>query len=143
MLAGYPLSRLDSYDGSVAPRHRVAGAFSAAVLAGLGLLGLLPTTVLLGSVAVSAAWLTATAAVAILALWTLCCAPGPGRASTALLLGEVLLWLLSPVFGLLGWVLRFPLLALAATGAWSVSRSWRPGYFPVVSTSRSRPFVGS
>lgn len=141
MLAEYPLTILDSYDGSVAPRHRVAESFSAMVLAALGTLGLLPAQTLQQHPAIGAAWLTATLAVGVLAAWTLCCGRGPGRTSSALLLGEVLLWLLAPLFGVVGWLFRLPLLALAASGLWAAARGIRPRYFPVVTTPRSRTWI--
>jgi hypothetical protein len=54
----------------------------------------------------------------------------------------VVAWLLAPVFGVAGWLLRAPLLrgALVSTGGFAVTLL--PHYFPIVPTPRERPFCG-
>jgi hypothetical protein len=138
MLAELPLTALDCYRDGAPPRHRIAATFSCVVVGGLVALGLSPLDVLRANPVLWSAWLTAIVSVATLALWILLATAGPTRRSVALLLGEVLAWLVAPVFGLAGWVLRLPLLN-ALVGA--IRRGVcvrRRSFFPIVDDVRWR-----
>jgi len=141
MLAEHPLSSLECYE-PVAP-HRLLprlGAVSAG--AGLLALGLLPTTLLRQAALLWDAWLLATVATAALAVWLLVAAHGPGHRAAAFVTAGVLAWLVAPLFGPPGWLLRLPLLRgiLVATGGYLVAL--RPGFFPVERSSHERAFCG-
>jgi hypothetical protein len=132
MLAKLPLTALDCYRDGAPPKHRLAASFSSMVVTGLVGLGLAPLDVLRANPVLWSAWLTAIVSVATLALWTLLAAAGPARRAAALLLAEVLAWLLAPAFGVAGWVLRLPLLnalvGVIRRALWVRRRS----FFPIV-----------
>ncbi len=94
-------------------------------------LGLLPAALLRHTTVLWGAWLLTATAVAVLAAWLLVAARSPGHRAAALLTAGVLAWLLAPLFGPPGWLLRLPLLRglLVVTGGYL--RSLRPGFFPV------------
>ena len=50
----------------------------------------------------------------------------------------LLAWLLAPLFGLPGWLLRVPLLRALAVAAGGALLSLRPHYFPIVRSPRER-----
>lgn len=139
MLAEHPLSDLPCYEPLPRPpvmRH-LALAASAAVVA---VLGLLPWSWIDGPVrvvwAVTLGWLAlAIAAVAALQ-------HSPGRAAGVGLLLFAVAWVAAPAFGLLGWLLRLPVLRAAAVAVVGYLLALRPGYFPVVTTPRERAFCG-
>ena len=136
MLAEVPLTVLDCYRSDTPPRHRLAGAFSATVVACLVTLGSAPLDVLRANPVIWSAWLTAIVAVATLALWTLLVGAGPARRSAALLLGELLAWLVAPVFGVAGWVLRLPLLNALVGAVRRAVWTRRRSFFPIVDDVR-------
>jgi len=141
MLAEYPPTILPCY----APEpHRRVLPRAAAVLfaAALLTLGLLPGQWLQRSAALHGAWLVATAALAIAAVWLLVINHMPGHRAAAWIAGGVLAWLVAPVFGVAGWVLRVPVLRALAVGAGGYLLSLRPGYFPVEHGAHERTFCG-
>lgn len=141
MLAEHPLTVLDCYEPR--PRRRVTPRVASALLVlALLALGLVPESVLRGSPVLWTVWLATTAAVGAFAGWLLFGAHGPGHRAAAYVIAGVLAWLVAPLFGLLGWVLRAPVLRGAAVvvGGWLLSL--RPGYFPVVRMSSDRSFCG-
>jgi hypothetical protein len=75
-------------------------------------------------------------------VWLLVGAHSPGHRAGALLCVGVLAWLLAPLFGVTGWVLRLPVLRglLVAGGGYLLSL--RPGFFPLVRTRREKGFCG-
>jgi hypothetical protein len=139
MLAEHPLSYLPCYEAP--PRRPVLrrGAltlFAAAVM----VLGLLPWSWIDGVVLVLWAVVMGWLGLAIAALATLQRRPGRG-AGIGLLLFAVA-WLAAPAFGLVGWVLRLPVLRAAAVAAVGYLVALRPGYFPIVTAPRERAFCG-
>lgn len=141
MLAEHPLTVLDCYERTPGRRltPRLASATVGTVLLALGLL---PEPVLRGSHVLWSVWLVTTAAVAAFAAWLLVGAHAPGHRTAAYLTAGVVAWLVAPLFGLAGWLLRAPVLrgAVVALGGYLVSL--RPGYFPVVRTSGDESFCG-
>jgi hypothetical protein len=141
MLAEHPLSTLDCYEPS--PRHRVAPRLGAAgVGAALLALGLLPTAWLRQTAPLWDAWLITTLAVGALAVWLLVGARGPGHRAAALLTAGVLAWLVAPLLGPPGWLLRLPLLRGILVAAGGYLLSLRPGFFPVEHSPHDRAFCG-
>jgi hypothetical protein len=141
MLAEHPLSELECYR---AERRRHLAPAAAAVLGAAAVLslGLLPMGTLHTSFALWAAWLTATAVTALLTVWLMLGSHGAGHLAAAFVVAGVLGWLVAPLFGLSGWLLRVPLLRgiLVAGGGYLLAL--RPHHFPVVKTARERAFCG-
>jgi hypothetical protein len=54
----------------------------------------------------------------------------------------VLAWVAAPAFGVVGWLLRLPLLRGLLVAAIGYLLALRPGYFPVVHTERVKSFCG-
>ncbi|MEP7020927.1 MAG: hypothetical protein ABI808_09755, partial [Pseudonocardiales bacterium] len=141
MLAEHPPSALDCYGPR--PRHRIAPRLGG-VAAGAALLtlGLLPTSWLRQTNLLWDAWLMATAVVAALAGWLLVGARGPGHRAAAFVTAGVLAWLVAPLFGPPGWLLRLPLLRGILVAAGGYLLRLRPGFFPVVHSPHERAFCG-
>jgi hypothetical protein len=141
MLTERPLSRLDCYEER-APRHlpaRVGGAVGATALLGLGLL---PASTLRGSALLWTAWLAAAATLAALVLWLLLSARDIGHRAAALITAGALAWVVAPLFGPPGWLLRAPLLRGLVAAAGGYLLSLRPGFFPIERSRRERAFCG-
>lgn len=142
MLAEHPLTDLPCY---TEPERKVRGttvgtALSVALIIALGLL---PVEVLRNTTALYALWLGCTAAVGALTLWFLVGTRGAGHVAAALIVAGFLGWLIAPLFGLPGWLLRVPLLRGAVVAGGAFLLSLRPGYFPVVvEPDRRRSFAG-
>lgn len=141
MLAEHPLSELPCYE---APKPRRA---STTVVAAVGLLalmtlGLLPYSTLSSTHGLWELWIAVTAGVAALTAWLIVGAHGVGHLAAAVVMAGVFGWLLAPLFGLPGWLLRVPLLRGLAAGAGGYLLALRPHYFPVVKTPRERAFCG-
>ncbi|HEY8301358.1 MAG TPA: hypothetical protein VIG48_05640 [Jatrophihabitans sp.] len=138
MLAEHPLSELACY---APPAPRVVGrvavvAVAVAVLA----LGLLPWSWIDGPVKL--AWIGALGWLG-LAMLTLAVLPhATGRAASIGLLLFAAAWLVAPAFGLLGWLLRAPVLRAVVVAGGGYLLTLRPGYFPVVPIPRERAFCG-
>jgi hypothetical protein len=141
MLAEHPLSRLDCYEPRP-PRHLGSRLGVSAGLAGLLILGLLPAPLLRGSTLLWTAWLLSAVMLGALVLWLLVGAHGIGHRAAAFVIAGILAWLVAPMFGLTGWLLRAPLLRglLVATGGYLLSL--RPGFFPIERARRERAFCG-
>jgi hypothetical protein len=141
MLAEHPLTELECYR---AERRRHLAPAAAAVIGAATVLslGLLPLGTLQTSFALWAAWLTATAVTALVTVWLLLGSHGAGHLAAAFVVAGVLGWLVAPLFGLSGWLLRVPLLRgiLVAGGGYLLAL--RPHHFPVVKTARERAFCG-
>ncbi len=139
MLAEHPLSQLPCYElpkrPSVVARVAIA-AFAIAVLA----LGLLPWRLIDGAVFV--AWAGALGWIALAVLTVLTRHHLPGRAASVALLMFAAAWLAAPAFGLIGWLLRLPVLRAALVAGGGYLLALRPGYFPVVTLPRARAFCG-
>lgn len=141
MLTEHPLSRLDCYEPL--PRHRVLPRLGAAtVSAGVLALGLLPAGMLHRSTVLWPAWLAVTLAVAALAAWLLVGAHGIGHRAAALIAAGVLAWLIAPLLGLSGWLLRLPVLRALVLAAGGYLLSLRPGFFPIERSRREWPLRG-
>jgi hypothetical protein len=140
MLAEHPLTDLACYRASA--RGRAAPLFGVLVGCTVLTLGLLPFETLHASLALWAAWVGATAVTALATAWLVVGTHGAGHFAAAFVVAGVLGWLLAPVFGLPGWVLRVPLLRglLVAGGGYLLGL--RPRHFPVVKTARERAFCG-
>ncbi len=141
MLAEHPLSELECYDR---PRRRplsatlLLGLVGAAVLA----LGVLPLPVLRHVDLLWTLWLAATVSVGAFAGWLLLGSHGAGHVAAAFVVAEVLGWLLAPLFGLPGWLLRVPLLRGIAVAVGSYLLGLWPRHFPVVRDQRAPAFAG-
>jgi hypothetical protein len=141
MLEEHPLSLLDCY--AEPTRHRLPQRplLWAALAASLGL-GLVPASTLQTARILWWTWLAAAALLAVLTGWLLVGARTVGHRAAALLSLGVLAWLVAPVLGWPGWLLRLPLLraALVVTGGYLMSL--RPGFFPIDRAPRERTFCG-
>jgi hypothetical protein len=105
-------------------------------------LGLVPGAQLGSSSVLWATWLSATVVIGLLAAWLLVGVHAIGHRAAALLAFGLLAWLLAPLFGVAGWVLRLPLLraGLVVTGGYLLTL--RPGFFPIDHSPRERAFCG-
>ena len=141
MLAEFPLSQLAGYEPP--PRRSPMGR-AGAVLAGAALLGLgvLPGSMLRALPLLWDGWLVITALAAAVTAWLLVAARGVGHLAAAAVSAGVLGWLAAPLFGPTGWLLRVPVLRGLLVGAGGYLLRLRPGYFPVVRTTRERAFCG-
>jgi len=140
MLAEHPVSQLDCY---AAPRpHRLARL--AAVVLGLAVLvlGLLPVDTLHADPHLWRLWCAALVSTAAVVLWLVVGARWAGHAAAAWLMCGVGAWLLAPVVGAAGWLVRLFLLRGAAVCAGGYLLALRPRAFPLESTIRDRPFCG-
>jgi hypothetical protein len=141
MLGEHPLTELDCYER---PRGRRVGPLIAGAsgIAALLMLGLLPFGTLHESAALWTAWLLVTGAAAALTGWFMVGTHGAGHFAAAFVMAGVLAWLLAPLFGVSGWLLRVPLLRGIAVAAGGYLLALRPHHFPVVRTPRERAFCG-
>jgi hypothetical protein len=105
-------------------------------------LGLLPTDWLRQTTLLWDAWLLATLTVGALAAWLLVGARGPGHRAAAFVAAGVLAWLVAPLFGPPGWLLRLPVLRGILIVAGGYLLTLRPGFFPVEHSPRERAFCG-
>jgi hypothetical protein len=141
MLAEHPLTRLDCYRET--ERHRRLPSVAAAVGGGALLaLGLLPMQTLHASGALWNLWLVVVAFIAALTGWLLVGTHDAGHFAAAFVAAGLLAWLLAPLFGITGWLLRVPLLRGLAAAAGGYLVGLRPHHFPVVRTPRERAFCG-
>ena len=142
MLAAHPLSVLPSYD-PVRPRdHRSwagVGVGAAATLA----LGLLPADLLRGSAALWGAWLVVVCVLTAVTLWLGAGARFPGHLVAAGMTGGLVAWLLAPLLGPGGWLLRLPVLRAGLVAVGGYLLTLRPRYFPVVAPMRDRVYYGA
>lgn len=142
MLAEHPLSRLDCYDDAPA-RRRLPGPVWLWLAAAAALsLGALPAATLHAAAVLWWSWLVVTGLLVASAGWLLVGTQAVGHRAAALIALGVLGWVISPVLGWPGWLLRLPLLraALVVTGGYLISL--RPGYFPIDHAPRERAFCG-
>jgi hypothetical protein len=141
MVAEHPLSELSCYESrqKARPAARLGAVVGAVALIALGVLplGWMQDTELLWD-----AWLAVTAAVGVMTAWLVVGTHAVGHLAAAFVMAGVLGWLLAPLFGLTGWLLRVPLLRgiLVALGGYLLTL--RPHYFPVIVTPRERAFCG-
>jgi hypothetical protein len=141
MLAEYPLTALEGYEP--APhRHPVRRAAGIACVAAVLSLGLLPVGLLHGSHAVWDLWMVVTTLAVAFTAWLAGGVHWAGHFAAAMVMCGVVAWLVAPLFGLAGWILRAPLIRGALVGAGGFAVTLLPHYFPVVSTPRERPFCG-
>jgi hypothetical protein len=141
MLAEHPLTELDCYR---LPGRRRAAPAIAATLAGAGLvtLGLLPFGTLHAHTLLWDAWLAIVTLGAALTAWLMLGSREAGHFAAAFVVAGVLAWLVAPLFGLAGWLLRVPLLRGIVVGLGGYLLGLRPRHFPVVRTPRERAFCG-
>lgn len=139
MVGEHPLSQLPCY--APQPRRGMAARAVPFILGGLLLaLGLVPSAWLVGPV--WNVWFTATALTAALVGWLLFGMRSTGHVAAAVVMAGLLCWLLAPLFGWTGWLLRLPLLRGIAVAVGGYLLALRPGYFPVVRNARPRTFCG-
>jgi hypothetical protein len=141
MLDVHPLSRLECYEEPARRRlRRPAGIAlgAASVLA----LGLLPADTLHGAAVLWWSWLLVAGLVAAATGWLLIGARSVGHRAAALVTLGVLAWLVAPLLGWPGWLLRLPLLRGAAVVTGGYLLSLRPGFFPIDREPRERAFCG-
>lgn len=141
MLAEHPLSQLRCYE-QPHPRRTSAVVFAGLAVAVVLALGLLPMSVLRSTDLLWALWLVVTAAAGSLAAWLLMGAHGAGHVAAAFVVAGVVGWLIAPLFGVPGWLLRVPLLRGIAVAVGGYLLALRPHHFPVVRTPREPAFCG-
>ncbi|MDP9094737.1 MAG: hypothetical protein M3N95_17820 [Actinomycetota bacterium] len=141
MLDEHPLSRLDCYQ-DCRKRRSPSRCGGLCGVAGVLALGLVPGRQLEGSSVLWLTWLLVTVATGLLAGWLLVGVHSVGHRAAALLALGLLAWLLAPVFGVAGWLLRLPFLRGAAIVTGGYVLSLRPGFFPIDHTPRERAFCG-
>lgn len=141
MVAEHPLTELDCYEPRSRPRPatRVGAVVGAIALIALGLV---PFGWMHDTEPMWDAWLAVTAAVGVATAWLVVGTHAVGHFAAAFVLAGVLAWLLAPLFGVTGWLLRVPLLRGIAVAAGGYLLTLRPHYFPVVATPRERAFCG-
>jgi hypothetical protein len=141
MFAEHPLTELPCYQRRARRRPLPAVATVLGLAATLAI-GVLPAHTLHAHQLLWVAWVAALAGAGAVTTWLAVGARGIGHVAAAVLMGGVLLWLVAPLLGLAGWLLRVPLLrcALVPIGGYLVSL--RPRYFPIVKTERERTFRG-
>lgn len=140
MLAEHPLTELNCYE------HPQPRGVSSVVMAVFGLaavmaVGALPLRTLHSFGALWDSWLVVTAGVGALAAWLLIGVRSAGHLAAAFVVAGLFGWLLAPLCGPAGWLLRVPLLrGLVAAGGYLLAL--RPHHFPVVKTPREPTFCG-
>jgi hypothetical protein len=141
MLGEHPLSELSCYDRPrrVRPSSRIVAVLAFVLLLALGLV---PVEQLRGTDPLWDLWIVVTAVVAAVTAWLVVGAHGAGHLAAAFVVGGLLAWLVAPLFGLSGWLLRLPLLRGLVVAAGGYLLTLRPHYFPVVRAPRERSFCG-
>jgi hypothetical protein len=141
MLAEHPLTELDCYERPA--RRRAAPTVVVTVVgAALITLGLLPIETLHASTLLWDLWLAIVTLGAAFTAWLIVGTRDAGHLAAAFVAAGVVAWLIAPVFGLSGWLLRVPLLRGLVVGAGGYLLGLRPQHFPVVRTVRDRAFCG-
>lgn len=140
MLGEHPITELACYE----PRRRrpattLLGVLGVVVLLALGLV---PYSTLSTTHVIWELWIAVTAAAAGLTAWLVLGAHGVGHWAAAFVMAGVVGWLVAPLFGLSGWLLRVPLLRGIAVAAGGYLVALRPHYFPVVKERREKAFCG-
>ena len=143
MLAEHPLTPLSCYE-PVQPRRwapRVAAALGLAVALALGAL---PHGTLQAAAPLWYGWLAATAAVVGVVAWLAVGARFAGHAAAALLMSGLLAWMIAPLCGLSGWLLRLPVLRglVVGLGGWLLA-TVRPRHFPIAAALSERTYFGA
>lgn len=141
MLAEHPLSVLPCYADNV-ERHPLRRAGAVVAGATLLALGLLPAAMLHGTPVLWLAWLATTAGLGVVAAFLVVGSRARGHLAAAWIAAGVFAWMLAPQFGLVGWLLRVPVMRALLVGAGAFLISLWPGYFPVEKGVRERAFCG-
>lgn len=136
MTAEYPLTELQCYTADV-PRLWPTRVATALLLTLVLTLGLLPAGTLHAHHSLWLGWLGVTGACAAVAIWFLG-TRSIGRLSTAAVTCAVLAWLVSPLFGVAGWLLRLPVLRAVLVVAGGYLLAQVPRYFPIERTPTAR-----
>jgi hypothetical protein len=139
MLAEHPVSALPCYEPPAHPPV-LARLGVASAAAGVLTLGLLPQAWLTGPLLTL--WWAILVWLALTALATAALPKVRGRAAATMLVVVALAWLVAPMFGLYGWLLRLPVLRAALVAGGGFLLTLRPGYFPVVHAPAERTFCG-
>lgn len=141
MRAEHPLTELPCYHG---PGRRRVGSAVAGALAGALLiaLGLLPFQTLHAQTVLWDLWLAAVGLVAALTGWLIVGTRDAGHFAAAFVAAGIVAWLVAPLFGMSGWLLRVPLLRGIVVGTGGYLLALRPRHFPVVKAERERAFCG-
>ncbi len=143
MLAEHPLTHLSCYE-PVVPRRRAPRAAAAIGLVAALALGALPSDTLHALAPLWYLWLVATAGVAGTVAWLALGARFTGHGAAAVLTLGLLAWMIAPLCGLSGWLLRLPVLRglVVGVGGWLLA-SLRPRHFPVAATLSERTYFGA
>ena len=141
MFAEHPLTELACYRRRTRRRPLPTVAAVLALVAVLSI-GLLPAHTLHQHHPLWLVWVATLTGATALTAWLALGARGIGHVAAAVLMGGVLLWLVAPLLGLAGWLLRVPLLRCAVVPLGGYLVSLRPRYFPIVRTARERTFRG-
>lgn len=141
MRAEHPPTELGCYQ-QPETRSRSSKLAMALAFALVLALGLMPWDWLGRSDLLLGAWIVLTAAAAALTGWLTVGAHGIGHLAAAAVVAGVLAWLIAPLFGVTGWLLRVPLLRGIAIAAGGYLLALRRRYFPVVPVHRPRAFCG-
>src|SRR4051794_24065307 len=141
MLGEFPLTELPCYEPVAPPSRTPASLATGAGALVLGL-GLLPLDVLRTVAPLWHLWVLCTAVVAATCLWLLAGARWAGHGAAAVVMLGVLAWVVAPLFGLGGWLLRAPLLRGGAVAASALLLRLWPGYFPIHASPHERAFCG-
>ena len=104
--------------------------------------GVLPYSLLRSVQPLFELWLGVTVLAVVASGWPLVGSRGVGHRAAAYVVAGVAAWLVAPVFGLWGWLLRLPLLrGLLVTGL-GLAAGLIPHHFPVVPEPKRRTFRG-
>ena len=145
MVAEHPLSPLPCYRRPEPPSRWRSVAHAAGAAGGsvtvLGF-GVLPYSLLRSVQPLFELWLGVTVLAVVASGWLLVGSRGVGHRAAAYVVAGVAAWLVAPVFGLWGWLLRLPLLrGLLVTGL-GLAAGLIPHHFPVVPEPKRRTFRG-
>lgn len=140
MTAEFPLTPLRCY-GAVQRPTWTSRIATVLVLAVVLALGLVPADTLHAHHPLWLGWLAVTGACAGAAVWFLG-TRSMGHLSAAAVAFAVLAWLVSPLLGMAGWLLRLPVLRALLVAGGGYLLALLPRHFPIERSVRGRTFRG-